>query len=57
MDNLLSHSKIAIMKWVLKAIERILREIVGRGEQSNDTASALLWLADVIRDQSWEDLQ
>ncbi len=44
------------LKWVLKAIERMLREIVGRGEQSNDTASALLWLADVIRDQSWEDL-
>ena len=45
------------MKWVLEAIERILRDIVDRGEQSNDTASALLWLADVIQDQSWEDLR
>jgi hypothetical protein len=43
-------------EYVLKTIERTIRLIVSWEEQSDDTAAALLWLADTIAARAWEDL-
>tara|TARA_Y100000310_G_scaffold217334_1_gene218415 strand:+ start:383 stop:724 length:342 start_codon:yes stop_codon:yes gene_type:complete len=46
----------AAHEYVLKTIERTIRLIVSWEEQSDDTAAALLWLADTIAARAWEDL-